>query len=587
MAIRYNSDALKSLKTNNDIDVYPYDKGSGFVLLKKEDAMSKIADQLGEAKKITKDPTKTLLTKFQRAISTLRKQGRFSNQQFFKIYPSDAVPPRMYGMVKAHKPQKNYPMRLVVSTVGTVSHGLAELLVDIIQPTLDKNHSRLKNSTTFANEAKEWEINSDEIQVSYDVVALYPSVPIKKAIDAIMNILQDDFDDVTTRTKLTLPEIRSLIELCMKKCYFLYDNDIYEIEDAGPIGLSLMVVIAEGYLQHLEKNALETATTRGVQPITFKRYVDDSHARFPTAEDADVFLELLNAQDPKIQYTIEKESDNKKLAFLDLHICNNGTGRYTFEVFRKDAITNVMIKPQSYINPRITDGVFKGFLARAHRLCSPDKLQEEIRFLIAVFVENGHSRVRLQKIADAYNPSIGDQGQGVSSQIQDTEETKVVKIPWVPDLGPKLRRVFKKYGIKTVFSSSPNLNTVLCSRNKCQLPPNSLPGVYKLDCSCGSSYIGETKKKISTRMQEHRRAIFNGEWTSSGATMHAKTCTGSFEWEGNTTIATERFYRRRKVRESLEIRRHEAKLNRDQGDHNTRSWEALFYSLDKVRRDTD
>ena len=78
-----------------------------------------------------------------------------------------------------------------------------------------------------------------------------------------------------------------LIELCLSRCYFLYENDIYEIEDAGPIGLSLMVVIAEAYLQFLEKRALAIACGRDVQPITFKRYVDDSHARFKSSKDAD------------------------------------------------------------------------------------------------------------------------------------------------------------------------------------------------------------------------------------------------------------------------------------------------------------
>ena len=73
-------------------------------------------------------------------------------------------------------------------------------------------------------------------------------------------------------------------------------------------------------------------------------------------------------------------------------------------VYRKDAITNVQIKPQSCINPRTTDGVFKGFLARAYRLCSPAHLHGEIQFLINVFAENGHARSHLEDIASSYRP---------------------------------------------------------------------------------------------------------------------------------------------------------------------------------------
>ena len=133
-----------------------------------------------------------------------------------------------------------------------------------------------------------------------------------------------------------------------------------------------------------------------------------------------------------------------------------------------------------------------------------------------------------------------------------------------------------------MFTSGPNLNTILCSKNKCRLPNNSQPGVYKLVCSCGSSYVGETKKHVATRIAEHQREILNGNWTASGATQHAKTCGGTFNWTDDVTIAVEPDYRRRKVRESLEIRRTQAQLNRERGMFDTSSWDALFYKLDKV-----
>ena len=60
----------------------------------------------------------------------------------------------MYGVVKAHQPEKNYPMRLVVSTVGSPPYGLSSYLVGVIQPTLNENPTRLKNSAAFINEVK-------------------------------------------------------------------------------------------------------------------------------------------------------------------------------------------------------------------------------------------------------------------------------------------------------------------------------------------------------------------------------------------------------------------------------------------------
>ena len=61
-------------------------------------------------------------------------------------------------------------MRTIVSTIGTVPYGTSKYLVEIIQPTLNKNINHIINSYTFAKEAKTWEIDQDEAQVSYDIV---------------------------------------------------------------------------------------------------------------------------------------------------------------------------------------------------------------------------------------------------------------------------------------------------------------------------------------------------------------------------------------------------------------------------------
>ena len=63
-------------------------------------------------------------------------------------------------------------MRPVVSTIGTPPYCSSEYLVKIIQPTLNKNKTRLLNLSSFVNEAKSWVISPNEIQVSFDVIAL-------------------------------------------------------------------------------------------------------------------------------------------------------------------------------------------------------------------------------------------------------------------------------------------------------------------------------------------------------------------------------------------------------------------------------
>ena len=129
---------------------------------------------------------------------------------------------------------------------------------------------------------------------------------------------------------------------------------------------------------------------------------------------------------------------------------------------------------------------------------------------------------------------------------------------------------------------------MLCN-NKSKLIPNSNPGVYKLTCSCGAVYIGETKKRVLMRCIEHQENYMKGKWDASGATEHSRECDGVFDWIHSKTLAIKSEYEERKVRESLEINfastYQEIKhtpilLNRENGIKIfTNSWRPIFKKI--------
>ncbi|XP_065663098.1 uncharacterized protein LOC136085707 [Hydra vulgaris] len=199
--------------------------------------------------------------------------------EYDSIYPSDPIPPRMYGLIKAHKPEKAYPMRIVVSTISTPNYGISNYLVKAIKPILNK--TRLTNSFDFVSKANSWNVDENEVQVSFDVINLYPSIPLKEATLILIDQLNKG-DYYRCSTKLTISETKTLIELCLHRCYFLWNNEIHELENSVPIGLSFMVVLTESFLQHHEENAFKIAMTLNL-PLDLKsylRYDDDSHTRF-------------------------------------------------------------------------------------------------------------------------------------------------------------------------------------------------------------------------------------------------------------------------------------------------------------------
>ncbi|XP_066926268.1 uncharacterized protein [Clytia hemisphaerica] len=547
--------ALKELKSDNQNVIYPFDKGAGLVRIDRDDAIAKIEEQLGNTEIITQDPTSTLARKFQNTLRPLHQAGKFTDKEYKKLYPSDPIPPRMYGTIKAHKPEKNYPMRVVVSTIGTPSYGTSEYLVKIIQPTLNKNNTRLKNSYTFAELTRSWDVDPDEIQVSYDVVNLYPTVPVEEATNIIVQMLENDHD-LPNRTKLTVEDIRTLIELWLSKCYFLWNDKLYRLQNSAPIGLALMVVMVEAFLQYHEQNALQAANAHDppVAPKSFVRYVDDSHARFQTVHQAEKFQEILNQQNEHTQYTMETEDTAKSLNFLDVNVRNNN-GRYELKIHRKNAITNVQVKPNSAHDPKVLKSIFSGFLNRAYRICDDRFRQEEIDFLINNFVENGYDRNTLTRIANDYDRTRNQ----TTDNRNDPEQLPIVKLPWIPGLSPKLRKSFRNAGYRTVFKSGSNLKTN------------------------GKRYVGETGLKISTRVSQHKKNVEDEKWDISGITNHAKDCTQGLNWNEARLLKTEENKFDRKVREALEIQFRQTAphsdhgLNLDDGQYVTsRFWKPML-----------
>ena len=67
-------------------------------------------------------------------------------------------------------------------------------------------------------------------------------------------------------------------------------------------------------------------------------------------------------------------------------------------MYRKPAITNIQIKPESCQDNKIKEGVFKGYIIRAKAICSKEYLSQEIAFIKQVFIENGYDEAKLDKL---------------------------------------------------------------------------------------------------------------------------------------------------------------------------------------------
>ena len=56
--------------------------------------------------------------KLQNKLRELKKDGKFDAKTYKNIYPSGSTTPTANPAIKAHKPSKDYPARLITSHIG-------------------------------------------------------------------------------------------------------------------------------------------------------------------------------------------------------------------------------------------------------------------------------------------------------------------------------------------------------------------------------------------------------------------------------------------------------------------------------------
>ena len=124
-------------------------------------------------------------------ISLLKKikaDGGIEEQLYKKMYLTGAVVPKFYRLPKIHK--GDIPLRPIVSSRGSISYEVAKELSRILRPLVGKSPHHIKNTGDFVQQVRGIILQPTECITSYDVSALFTSVPIESAITIIRKKLR-------------------------------------------------------------------------------------------------------------------------------------------------------------------------------------------------------------------------------------------------------------------------------------------------------------------------------------------------------------------------------------------------------------
>lgn len=128
-----------------------------------------------------------------------------------------------------------------------------------------------------------------------------------------------------------------------------------------------------------------------------------------------------------------------------------------------------------------------------------------------------------------------------------------MSFPYVRGLSKQMEKACKHLNIRLVFTSRRTLRSLL-TRVKNTVPPEKVKGVvYKVECCCGSTCIGETNRTLEVRLKEHKRAVKTDN-RNNGIAVHANDTWHSIEWNKAEVIDSEQNWLKRRVKEALHIK---------------------------------
>ena len=317
-------------------------------------------------------------------------------------------------------------------------------------------------------------------------------------------------------------------------------------------------------------------------------YVDDSVLKCKRNRSQAILNHLNSIEPDDIKFTMEEEEKNK-LASLDLQLnVNRKTKKIEFNVHYKKTNTNITIKKQSNHKANIKSGIIKGYSDRAKALCDPQYLEDELKNIEEVFVENGYSKREIQQAMKDREPT--DKGE--------EEKRGIVVMPNIPGFTPQFNRIARRHKFKVANKTESRVKDLI-SNAKTPLGDKNSQITYVIPCKCEESgYNGETDRMWESRKKEHQDKIRltlqdaaagnidkvaeRTNTNDGGLAKHVLTTGHEVDWENARIVGRERGWTQRKYLEGIESLRQKNNGVTPLNTYNQlEQWQSTLYTLFK------
>ena len=176
---------------------------------------------------------------------------------------------------------------------------MAKVLAKVLKPLIGKSPHHIQSTRDFVSRVRQVTLLPGECLNSYDVSALFTSVPIDSSLNIIKDLLEQH-DTLWDRSVLSVQNIIELLGFCLHNTYFSFQNKFYEQVEGADIGSLVILIVANLYMKHFEREAFRSASNHpGYSLGLWLTHLSSS------IRPINNYFWIINSIDPTIKFTVE------------------------------------------------------------------------------------------------------------------------------------------------------------------------------------------------------------------------------------------------------------------------------------------
>ena len=283
-----------------------------------------------------------------------------------------------------------------------------------------------------------------------------------------------------------------------------------------------------------------------------------------------------------IKFTHEEESDGT-IPFLDTLIVCKPDRTVKLLVYRKKTHTDQYLYFTSHHPLQHKLGVIRTLFDRCVDIVSEEEdRRKEEQHVVEALKQCGYPEWSFRRVRKQFSTKLERKRE--KNQRKEGERSRgQVILPYVKGVTEGVSRIFNKHSVSTAVKPLQTLRNILVHPKDNIDPLDRSKIVYRIACrSCDTVYIGETGRKLDTRVKEQEKDVYTNrmkaytryskkesltEINKSAITDHVNQHNHDIDWDSVSVVDRESDWKTRTIKEAVHIRTNRQVMNRDEGAH--------------------